>query len=49
VLKKDIATYLDFSRHAHWIFGEPGWETVAGNIHFWLNQGEAGTGVVNTS
>ena len=38
---KNVATYMEFPHHAHWIFGEPGWETVAGHIHFWLNQGEA--------
>jgi pimeloyl-ACP methyl ester carboxylesterase len=40
---RDFATYMELPHHAHWIFGEPGWETVAGTIHFWLNQGEAGT------
>ena len=39
---KNVATYMEFPHHAHWIFGEPGWETVAGHIHFWLNQGGAG-------
>lgn len=39
---RNVATYMEFPRHAHWIFGEPGWEAVAGNIHFWLNQREAG-------
>jgi non-heme chloroperoxidase len=41
---KDVATYMEFPRHAHWIFGEPGWEKVAGNIHFWLTQGAADGG-----
>jgi pimeloyl-ACP methyl ester carboxylesterase len=35
-----VATYMEFPRHAHWIFGEPEWETVAGHIDCWLNQGE---------
>ena len=41
---KEVATYMEFPHHAHWIFGEPGWETVAETIHFWLNQGKAGEG-----
>lgn len=41
---RNVATYMEFPRHAHWIFGEPGWEAVAAHIHFWLNQREAGTG-----
>ena len=39
---KDFSTYMEFPHHAHWIFGEPGWQTVAGTIHFWLTQGDAG-------
>lgn len=35
---KKVATYMEFPRHAHWIIGEPGWETVAGHVHLWLNQ-----------
>ena len=45
---KSVATYLEFPHHAHWIFGEPGWEEVAGHIHFWLNQGGAGVGTSAT-
>jgi pimeloyl-ACP methyl ester carboxylesterase len=36
------ATYMGFARHAHWIFGEPGWEGVASHIHLWLNQRSGG-------
>lgn len=39
---RDLATYMEFPRHAHWIFGEPGWERVAGTIHCWLNENEKG-------
>jgi pimeloyl-ACP methyl ester carboxylesterase len=35
---KPVATYMEFPRHAHWIFGEPGWEEVAEHIDLWLNQ-----------
>ena len=35
---RNTATYMEFPHHAHWIFGEPGWESVAGHIHLWLNQ-----------
>jgi len=38
---KGVSTYMEFPHHAHWIFGEPGWETVAETIHFWLRQGKA--------
>lgn len=31
-----VSTYREFSRHAHWIVGEPGWEEVAGNVADWL-------------
>jgi non-heme chloroperoxidase len=41
---KAVATYMEFPNHAHWIFGEPGWETVAGHIYLWLQQKEAGEG-----
>ncbi|MEW6334905.1 MAG: alpha/beta hydrolase [Thermodesulfobacteriota bacterium] len=39
---KGYATYMEFPRHAHWIFGEPGWERVAASIHGWLNDSEKG-------
>ena len=41
---KKVATYMEFPNHAHWIFGEPGWEEIAGHIHVWLNHNEAGAG-----
>lgn len=30
------ATYREFSGHAHWLVGEPGWENIAGFIASWL-------------
>jgi pimeloyl-ACP methyl ester carboxylesterase len=41
---KKVATYMEFPNHAHWIFGEPGWEKIAEHIHCWLNHNEAGAG-----
>lgn len=32
-----LATYTEFTRHAHWLVGEPGWEEVAGFIRNWLH------------
>ncbi len=36
-----MATYMEFPNHAHWIYGEPGWERIAGHIDFWLCQNDA--------
>lgn len=41
---RKVATYMEFPDHAHWIFGEPGWEKIAGHIHVWLSHNEAGAG-----
>jgi len=41
---RDVATYMEFPRHAHWLVGEPGWERIAGQIHLWLEQNKSGTG-----
>lgn len=31
-----LATYHEFSGHAHWVLGEPGWEAIAGDVADWL-------------
>jgi pimeloyl-ACP methyl ester carboxylesterase len=31
-----VATYKEFSNHAHWVVGEPEWEEVAGYVLDWL-------------
>jgi pimeloyl-ACP methyl ester carboxylesterase len=38
---RPMATYMEFPNHAHWIYGEPGWEEIAGHIDFWLCQNDA--------
>jgi len=35
---KRVATYKEFSGHAHWVIGEPGWEEIAEYIEEWLRQ-----------
>jgi pimeloyl-ACP methyl ester carboxylesterase len=35
---KDVSTYKEFSGHAHWVIGEPGWEQIAEYIEEWLHQ-----------
>lgn len=37
--KYNNATYKEFSGHAHWVVGEPGWEEIAGYIYGWLDDG----------
>ncbi|MDY6905928.1 MAG: alpha/beta fold hydrolase [Thermodesulfobacteriota bacterium] len=32
------ADYKEYENHAHWILHEPGWETVAQDIYFWLQE-----------
>jgi pimeloyl-ACP methyl ester carboxylesterase len=32
------ATLKEFSRHAHWVIGEPGWERIAGYCSDWLER-----------
>jgi non-heme chloroperoxidase len=38
---RPMATYMEFPNHAHWIYGEPGWEKIAGHIDYWLCQNDA--------
>ncbi len=33
-----VSTYKEFSNHAHWVVGEPGWQGIAEYISDWLNQ-----------
>jgi non-heme chloroperoxidase len=33
------STYIEYPDHAHWITREPGWEQVADDIIYWLNDG----------
>jgi len=35
---KAVSTYKEFSGHAHWVIGEPGWEQIAEYIEQWLRQ-----------
>jgi len=35
---KSVATYKEFEKHAHWIVGESGWETVAMDASTWLDK-----------
>jgi pimeloyl-ACP methyl ester carboxylesterase len=35
---KEVSTYKEFSGHAHWVIGEPGWEHIAEYIEEWLLQ-----------
>ena len=37
-----MASFMEFPNHAHWIFGEPGWETIASHIHLWLSHNSGG-------
>lgn len=31
------AEYVELENHAHWVLGEPGWETIAGRILAWMD------------
>jgi non-heme chloroperoxidase len=33
---KEVSTYKEFSGHAHWVIGEPGWDNIAEYIEEWL-------------
>jgi pimeloyl-ACP methyl ester carboxylesterase len=33
---KAVATYKEFSDHAHWVVGEPGWQSIAEYVLDWL-------------
>lgn len=33
-----VSTYREFTNHAHWVVGEPGWQEIAEYISDWLNQ-----------
>ena len=35
---KAVSTYKEFSNHAHWVLGEPGWERITEYISGWLDQ-----------
>jgi pimeloyl-ACP methyl ester carboxylesterase len=35
---KSVSTYKEFSGHAHWVIGEPGWQEIAEYIEAWLHQ-----------
>jgi pimeloyl-ACP methyl ester carboxylesterase len=35
---KDVSTYKEFERHAHWIHSEPGWQDVALYVDAWIRQ-----------
>ena len=38
VADKYKSTYKEFSNHAHWVIGEPGWQEIANYIFNWLKQ-----------
>ncbi|MBI4843829.1 MAG: alpha/beta hydrolase [Nitrospirae bacterium] len=33
-----VSTYKEFTNHAHWVIGEPGWEDIADYIYEWLGE-----------
>ena len=33
---KGLATYREFSDHAHWLIGEKGWESIVGFADDWM-------------
>jgi pimeloyl-ACP methyl ester carboxylesterase len=35
---KRVSTYKEFSDHAHWVIGEPGWQQIAEYIETWLRE-----------
>lgn len=35
---KTVSTYREFTDHAHWTIGEPGWGEIAEYAYNWLNQ-----------
>lgn len=36
----EVSTYMEFSNHAHWVIGEPGWEEITEYIFgFFKNEG----------
>lgn len=35
---KGVSTYREFTDHAHWVIGEPGWEAIAEFVAGWLHQ-----------
>jgi pimeloyl-ACP methyl ester carboxylesterase len=34
----NVSTYKEFTNHAHWVVGEPGWQEIAEYVSDWLNQ-----------
>lgn len=37
---RKVSTYMEFPGHAHWVVGEPGWETITAYILKWLKDEE---------
>lgn len=35
---KHVSSYKEFTNHAHWVIGEPGWQEIAEYILDWLDQ-----------
>jgi len=35
---ESVSTYKEFENNAHWMVGEPGWETIAASIDEWLRK-----------
>ena len=35
---KAVSTYKEFTNHAHWVVGEPGWQEIADYVAEWLSQ-----------
>jgi pimeloyl-ACP methyl ester carboxylesterase len=35
---KAVSTYKEFTNHAHWVVGEPGWQEITEYISDWLDQ-----------
>lgn len=35
---KAVSKYKEFEKHAHWVIGEPGWETIAEFVYNWINK-----------
>lgn len=35
---KGVSAYREFTGHAHWLIGEPGWQQIAATIDLWLGE-----------
>jgi len=44
---KAVSTYKEFTNHAHWVMGEPGWQEIAEYTSDWLNKALNEIGVSN--